>query len=256
MPEFQAPRFERRLTTLAFADIASYSRLIGTDEKTTVERWERVRSEILLPLLAAHRGRIAQFAGDALLIEFKSVIDAITWALDFQRATARRYSLADPMALRFRIAINIEDVIVEDDKIQGDGVNIAARIHQVAEPGQVVVTGLVRELVGNRAHAYFTDLGAHELKNIERPVAVFAVQPIDDHSVGPLHSPHLEWSSRPTLAVMPFLTLDEPERSNYFGQGITEDIISGLSTLRRSVSPSMSSASLASPMTGRHCEQR
>lgn len=225
--------FDRRLIALAFADVAGYSRLMIVDEMGTVTRWEQLRTEVLEPLLNEARGVIVEIRGDSLLIEFASLIDAINWAMNAQRATARKWEKDDPHALRLRIAINVEDVIVEGTLIQGDGVNIAARIHQAAEPGQVVTTGLVRELAGNRASANFVNLGTPKLKNVDRVVHLFAVEPSDEGSSGSkLHHPYLEWSSRPTLGVMPFLALGEAERTNYFSEGITEDIITGLSRSR------------------------
>ena len=227
------PPFGRRLTALAFADVAGYSRLMAIDEAGTIARWEQLRTEVLEPLLQEGRGAIVEMAGDALLIEFQSVIDAITWSLNAQRATERIRDANDPLALRLRIAINVDDVIVDGKFLHGDGVNIAARIHQAADPGQVVVTGLVHDLVGNRAPARFVNLGAPKLKNIDRIVQIYAVEPSETSSGGAkLHHPYLQWSSRPTVAIMPFLSAGEIEPSNYFSQGITEDIIAGLSRSR------------------------
>ena len=233
MPNSSKATFDRRLTALAFADVAGYSRLMTVDEIGTVTRWEQLRTEVLEPLLLEARGAIVEIRGDALLIEFASIIDAINWALNAQRATARKWDKDDPEALHLRIAINIDDVIAEGTLLQGDGVNIAARIHQAAEPGQVVTTGLVRELAGNRAPANFVNLGTPKLKNIDRVVHIFAVESSSERAGSPnLHHPYLEWSSRPTVAVLPFLSVGEAERTNYFSQGITEDIITGLSRSR------------------------
>lgn len=227
------PTFSRRLSALVFADVAGYSRLMALDETTTIKRWEQLRTEVLEPLLNEGRGAIVEMAGDALLIEFSSVIDAISWALNTQRATGRIWDENDPLALRLRIGINVDDVIVNGKQLLGEGVNIAARIHQAADPGQVVVTGLVHELAGNRAPARFINLGTPKLKNIDRVVRVYSLEPSEEKSgTSRLHHPYLEWSSRPTVAVMPFLSVGETEQSNYFGQGITEDIIAGLSRSR------------------------
>lgn len=225
--------FDRRLTTLAFADVAGYSRLMATDEFTTVSRWEHLRNEVLEPLLRESRGTVVEIAGDALLIEFVSVIEAIGWALNAQRAVERAWPPDDPLRLSLRIAINVDDVIVDGTILQGDGVNIAARIHQAADAGQIVVTGLVRDIVGNRSPVRFKNLGTPKLKNIDRVVHVFAVEPSQGRSdKSSLHHPYLEWSSRPTVAVLPFLSIGELEPSDYFGQGITEDIIGGLTRSR------------------------
>ena len=229
----QSERLSRRLMAIAFADVAGYSRLMAKDELGTITRWEQLRTGVLEPMLSEGRGTVIELAGDALLIEFVSVIDAITWALNAQRATSQKWEADDPLALRLRIAINIDDVIVDGKIRQSDGVNIAARIHQAAAPGQVVVTGLVRELVGNRATARFTNLGTPKLKNIDRAIQIFSVE---SSTPGPgastLYHPALEWSSRPTVAVMPFLGVGDADPNNYFSQGITEDIIAGLSRSR------------------------
>jgi adenylate cyclase len=233
MLDSEKPSFDRRLTALAFADVAGYSRLMASDELETVTRWEQLRTEVLEPLLREARGTVVEIAGDALLIEFASVIDAISWALNAQRVTNCFWPSDDPLRLSLRIAINVDDVIVDGTILQGDGVNIAARIHQAAEPGQVVVTGLVRDLVGNRAPAVFKNLGTPKLKNIDRVIQVFAVESSPERSgISALHHPYLVWSSRPTVAVMPFLSIGEVEPSDYFSQGITEDIIGGLARSR------------------------
>lgn len=224
--------FKRRLAAIAFADVAGFSRLMAIDDVQTLQRWKALRSAIIEPLMAHHGGRIAEMAGDAVLIEFPSVVHAVQWATQTQRAQQSRLRADDPFALRLRIGINVDDVIDDDGVLQGDGVNIAARIQQAAEPGQVVVTMLVREYVANRLPLVFRDLGTPPLKNIARPVRVFAVDWRDGDAAPRMSPPYLQWSSRPTVAVLPFRHVGGHGDDAYFGEGITDEIITGLSRSR------------------------
>ena len=160
----------RRLAAVAFADVAGFSRLIALRDVDTVLRWRSLRTEIMEPHMERHGGRIAEIAGDAVLVEFSSVVNAVRWAADVQRALARTNSPDNSSALFLRIAINVDDVIDDDGVLQGDGVNIASRIHQAAEPGQIVVTAAVRDYVMNRLPLTFHDLGTPPMKNIARTV--------------------------------------------------------------------------------------
>jgi len=220
---------KRRLAAIAFADIAGFSRLMAVDEVETVRRWRELRSQIMEPHMARHGGRVAEIAGDAVLVEFPSAVNAVRWAVDVQRSQQTRSNEPDPAALRVRIGINVEDVIDDDGILQGDGVNIAARIHQAAEPGQIVVTAAVRDYVMNRLPVAFHDLGMPSLKNIVRPVRVFAIEWIGGQVVP---HPYLQWSTRPTIAVLPFRTIGGTDDDSYFGDGITDEIITGLSRSR------------------------
>jgi adenylate cyclase len=155
---------DRRLAAIAFADVASYSRHIVSHELETLRRWKSLRTEIMEPYAAQHGGRVAEMAGDALLLEFPSAVSALRWAIDVQRAAESRRDESNPPALALRIGINVEDVIVDGDHLQGDGVNIAARIHQAAEPGHIVVTAAVRDHASGRLPVTFHDLGTPPLK--------------------------------------------------------------------------------------------
>ena len=228
----ESSTINRRLAAIAFADIAGFSRLMAIDEIETLRRWKALRSEIIEPHIARHRGRVAEIAGDAVLAEFPSVVNAVRWAADVQRAQRGARDEKDPFTLRLRIGINIEDVIDEDGILQGDGVNIASRIHQAAEPGQIVVTASVRDYVTNRLPLVFHDLGSPPLKNINRPVRVFAIEWVEGKKNNLIVQPYLQWSSRPTVAVLPFRTIGGTEDDGYFGDGITDEIISGLSRSR------------------------
>jgi TolB-like protein/Flp pilus assembly protein TadD len=227
----QSAPLKRRLAAVAFADVAGFSRLVAIDDEETLRRWRALREDLMQPQLERLGGRVAEMAGDALLIEFASVVEAVRWAVEVQQAIRRRDAPGDALAVRLRIGINIEDVIDDDGVLQGDGVNIAARIHQAAEPGEIVVTGVVRDYVHNRLPVRFRDLGTPPLKNIARPVRVYVVD-AKDAAAAPARTLHLQWSSRPTLAVMPFRDLGGADGEAYFGEGITEDIITGLSRSR------------------------
>ena len=148
-PSIAPSMITRRLAAIAFADVAGFSRLLGLRDVDTVMRWKALRTDIMEPHMARHGGRIAEIAGDAVLVEFPSVVNAVRWAADVQRIQERTVGDKDPFALHLRIAINVDDIIDEDGILQGDGVNVASRIHQAAEPGQIVVTAAVRDYVMN-----------------------------------------------------------------------------------------------------------
>ncbi len=182
--------------------------------------------------MARHGGRVAEIAGDAVLMEFPSVVNAVRWAADVQQAQERTRTTDGPLALHLRIGINVDDVIDEDGILQGDGVNIASRIHQAAEPGQIVVTAAVRDYVMNRLPLTFHDLGTPPMKNIARLVRVYTVEWTDGARGDPTAQPYLQWASRPTLAVLPFRTVRGTKDESYYGEGITDEIITGLSRNR------------------------
>jgi len=223
---------KRRLAAIAFADVAGFSRLIALQDVDTVLRWRTLRTEIMEPHMTRHGGRVAETAGDAVLVEFPSIVNAVRWAADVQQAQERTRTTDGPLALHLRIGINVDDVIDEDGILQGDGVNIASRIHQAAEPGQIVVTGAVRDYVMNRLPLTFHDLGTPPMKNIARLVRVYTVQWTEGVRGDPIAQPYLQWASRPTLAVLPFRTIRGTEDESYYGEGITDEIITGLSRNR------------------------
>ncbi len=168
---------ERRLAAILAADVVGFSRLMELDEAGTLARMRAVRLELMGPALEKCRGRIIKTTGDGILVEFQSVTDAVRCAADFQRAMAvRKDDAPNTSSLRFRIGINLGDVIVEDDDIFGDGVNVAARLESIAEPGGIYVSAAVRDQVGDRLDVAFEDLGEHSVKNISRPIRVFRVQ--------------------------------------------------------------------------------
>jgi adenylate cyclase len=218
----------RRLAAIAFADVAGFSRLMALKDVETVLRWRTLRTEIMEPHMVRHGGRIAEIAGDAVLVEFPSVVNAVRWAADVQRSQAQSATDESP-PLHLRIAINVDDVIDEDGILQGDGVNIASRIHQAAQPGQIVVTAAVRDYVMNRLPLTFHDLGMPPMKNINRMIRVYTVKWTEGARGDPVAQPYLQWSARPTIAVLPFRTISGTDDEAYYGEGITDEIITGLS---------------------------
>jgi TolB-like protein/class 3 adenylate cyclase/Tfp pilus assembly protein PilF len=220
----------RRLAAIVFADVAGWARLVEQNDVETLRAWKTLRAELIEPKILEHRGRLLEIAGDAVLIEFPSAVAAVTWALDMQRAMAHPEAEEQGTRLTLRIGINVEDVIVDEDRLIGDGVNIASRIHQLAAPGEIVVTGAVRDYVWNKMPNAFRDLGERELKNISRPIRMYRVEMSETGSRIPARSqPHLSWTKRPAIAVLPFRDLGGNPNEGYFGEGITEDIINGLS---------------------------
>ena len=215
---------------MVFADIAGFSRLLASNEVETLRQWKALRTEIMEPYTIQQGGRVAEMAGDALLVEFPSAVNAVRWAMDVQRAIRSRQDGSD-LSVSLRIGVNVEDVIVDNGTLQGEGVNIAARIHQAAEPGQVVVTAAVRDYVVNRLPVTFRHLGTPPMKNIAHVIRVFAVEWSEFGDREAAHQPYLQWSTRPTVAVLPFRNIGGANDS-YFGEGITEDIITGLSRSR------------------------
>src|SRR3954467_5654491 len=173
-----APGPERRLAAVVAADMVGYSRLMEIDETGTLARLKTHRLELIDPAIAKNRGRIIKTTGDGLLVEFQSVADAVLCAAEVQRRMARRNADVSPARwIQFRIGINLGDVIVEDNDIFGDGVNVAARLQVLAEPGGICISGAVRDQVGDRLDEIaFEDLGEQSVKNIARPIHVFRVR--------------------------------------------------------------------------------
>src|SRR5262249_51116572 len=202
-------RAQRRLAAILAADIAGYSRLISTDEEGTLRRIRSIRAEVVDPKIAAHHGRLVKTMGDGLLVEFASVVDAVRCASEMQQALAARDAeIGVAERIDFRIGINVGDVVVEDGDIFGDGVNVAARLEALAEPGGICVSSRVWEDVSGRLDLMFVDMGEQELKNIGRPVYVYRVIPRGSREgpkAGPIESASvLSLPDKPSIAVLPF----------------------------------------------------
>jgi adenylate cyclase len=226
----QVSTVTRRLAAIAFADVVGWSRLVERNDLDTLRAWRALRTDLIEPKFREHGGRLHETSGDALLIEFSSAVKAVAWALETQRALAPPHSEDRALHLKLRIAINVDDVIVDEETVIGDGVNIAARILQLAPPGQIVVTSVVRDYVWNKMPVSLIDLGDHQLKNISRPVRVYRIDPLQPIPQSPAPwQPHLSWAKRPAIAVLPFRDMNGNADERYFSEGITEDIISGLS---------------------------
>jgi len=228
----------RRLAAILAADVAGYSRLMGTDEEGTHERLKAHLGELVNPKIAEHRGRIVKNTGDGLLAEFASVVDAVRCAVEVQRGMAdREPGVPEDRRIRFRIGINLGDVIVEEHDIFGDGVNVAARLEALAEPGGICVSRIVRDQVRDRLDYAFEDMGAQSVKNIPRPVRVFALR-LDGAAGVPEANASPAISTSPPVAaprlsivVLPFTNLSNDPEQQYFADGITEDLTIDLSRL-------------------------
>jgi adenylate cyclase len=176
MAGLASERVERRLTAILAVDVAGYSRLMGADEEGTLARLKAHRRELVDPKIAEHRGRIVKTTGDGLLAEFASVVDAVRCAIEFQREMAGRNAGVSPDGrIEFRVGINLGDVISEEDDIFGDGVNVAARLEALAEPGGICVNRVVRDQVRDKIALSFEDMGEQQVKNIARPVRAYRV---------------------------------------------------------------------------------
>ena len=169
-------RVERRLAAILAADVSGYSRLMGIDEEGTLAALKAYRREIIDPKIAEHRGRIVKTTGDGALVEFASTVDAVRCAIDIQRAMpARNADMPPDKKIEFRIGINVGDIIVDGDDIFGDGVNVAARLESISEPGGICISGVVHQQVSGRVKAGFADLGDQNLKNIAQPVRAYRI---------------------------------------------------------------------------------
>jgi TolB-like protein/class 3 adenylate cyclase len=222
----------RRLAAILAADVAGYSRLMGADEEGTLERLRTLRRELLDPKIAEHRGRLVKTTGDGFLIEFGSVVDALRCAVDVQREmTGRNTGVPLDNRVEFRIGINVGDIVVEDGDIFGDGVNVAARLEALAEPGGICVPARVQEDAVGRLDLVFEDIGEQALKNITRPVRAYRVVAAAGSSMMRASSgPPLP--DKPSIAVLPFANMSGDPEQEYFVDGMVEEIITALSRIR------------------------
>jgi adenylate cyclase len=228
----------RRLAAILAADVAGYSRLMGTDEEGTHERLKAHRRELVDPKISERSGRIVKTTGDGMLAEFPSVVDAVRCAVELQRAMIdREAAVPEDRRIRFRIGINLGDVIVEDDDIFGDGVNVAARLEALAEPGGICLSRMVRDQIRDKLTYAFEDFGEQSVKNIARPVRVYALRPevVADlpASIAPAASPtsRLAVVPRLSIVVLPFANLSNDPEQQYFADGMTEDLTTDLSRI-------------------------
>lgn len=229
------PGPERRLAAVLAADMVGFSRLMEVDEAGTLARLKTHRVELIDPAIAKNRGIIIKTTGDGMLAEFHSVVDAVLCAAEVQRRMARRNAdVSPPRWIQFRIGINLGDVIVDQNDIFGDGVNVAARLEALAEPGGICVSGAVRDQVGDRLDGLqFDDLGEQSVKNIARPIRVFRIRLAEGPASLPDATTALATSSivskKPSIAVLPFANMSGDPEQEFFADGLTEDIITELS---------------------------
>jgi adenylate cyclase len=224
------PPITRRLAAILAADVAGYSRLMAEDEEATLRRLEEYRRTIS-DLIDEHSGRIFGSAGDGLIAEFNSTVQAVRAAVAIQRALDRRNADV-PQARRmdFRIGINVGDVMADGQNLLGDGVNVAARVEGVADPGGICISGAVRDQIEGKLSFRLTSKGERSLKNIPRPVPVYALHwPAEDPIASGVLSGAPALPDKPSIAVLPFLNMSGDPEQEYFADGITEDITTALS---------------------------
>jgi adenylate cyclase len=222
---------EQRLAAILAADMAGYSRLMEVDERGTLARLRTHRIELIDPAISKNQGRIIKTTGDGMLVEFQSVADAVRCAVEVQERMRRRNAdVPSDGRIEFRIGINLGDIIFEDDDIFGDGVNVAARLEQIADVGGICVAAAVRDQVADRLDVVFEDLGDKSLKNINRPVRAYRVLlDVEQASDAGSSTGEATTVAKPTIAVLPFANMSGDPEQEFFVDGLTEDILTELS---------------------------
>jgi adenylate cyclase len=226
----------RRLTAILAADVAGYSRLMGADEERTHDCLKSHLAELVNPKIGEHRGRVVKNTGDGFLAEFACVVDAVRCAIEIQRRMAERNADTPPaQRIEFRVGINLGDVITEEHDIFGDGVNVAARLEALAEPGGICISGTVYEQVRDKLTYPFEDRGEQQVKNIARPVQVYALPSgtaVARRDAGIARTAMLRTTTpRLSLVVLPFDNLSSDPEQQYFADGITDDLTTDLSRI-------------------------
>ncbi len=232
-------RVKRRLAAILAADVVGYSRLMGADEAGTLAQLKNQRAELIDPTVAAHDGRIVKLMGDGMLAEFASVVDAVQCAVEIQREMAERNAeVSQDRKIELRIGINLGDVILDGDDIYGDGVNVAARLESLAEPGGICISGAVHDAVGNKLAVRLEFMGEKEMKNIETPVRTYRIGVGDSAPGASVDTParraaaaalpRAKRSDGPSLAVRPFENLSGDPEQDHFANSITHGIITAL----------------------------
>ena len=227
-------RVNRKLAAILAADVVGYSRLMASDEEGTLAALKWHRQTVLEPAVAAYHGRIVKLIGDGTIVEFASVVDAVNCALSVQRSgdLLQEENLHQPKIV-LRIGINLGDVIIEGDDIYGDGVNIAARLEPVAEPGGICISSIVNESIGNRIDVRFQDGGQVNAKNIDRPIRIWRWHPgtAEAAVTNGQRSSNGAPQTHAAIAVLPFTNMSGDPEQEYFSDGISEDIITDLSKI-------------------------
>lgn len=220
-------RVERKLAAILAADVVGYSRLMGEDETGTLTALKELRATLIDPTIAEHRGRIVKLMGDGVLVEFASAVDAVECAVSIQRGMSQQNAkMPDSKSILLRFGVNVGDVIIDGDDIYGDGVNVAARLEGLANPGGICISGMVFDYVKGKLDAGFEDLGPQQVKNIAEPVRVYRVT-----SASVTHAPtsDLPLPEKPSIAVLPFDNMSDDHEQEYFSDGISEDLTTALS---------------------------
>ena len=229
-------RVQRRLAAILAADMVGYSRLMGSDEEGTIARQKAHRAELIDLEITGHGGRIVKTTGDGLLVEFASVVDAVQCGVAIQRGMAKRdMNLPEDQRIRYRIGINLGDIVIDGDDILGDGVNVAARLEGLSHPGGLCISDVVHQSVTGKLDLDFDDLGEQAFKNIDRPVRAYSLQIHEDVLAGPPQSQQAAetpFGGKPSVAVLPFANMSGNPDDEYFSDGLTEDIITELSRFR------------------------
>ena len=222
---------ERKLAAILVADVVGYTRLMGEDEAATLDALKEHRNELIEPTITAHQGRVVKLLGDGILAEFPSVVEAVKCGVEIQHGMGgRNEDQPADRRIEFRIGINLGDVMVEGDDLYGDGVNVAARLEGLAEPGGIMVSATVHEHVANKLDIPFEDLGEREVKNIAKPIRIYRVR--GSVGEGGASSRAAPIDERPAVAVLPFANMSGDPEQEYFSDGLTEDIITALAHWR------------------------
>jgi adenylate cyclase len=232
---------ERRLAAVLAADVAGYSRLMGTDEEGTLARLKAVRKALVDPAIASHRGRIVKTTGDGMLVEFASAVDAVRGAVEVQRGMAEQNaSVPQNQRIEFRIGIHVGDIIIDDNDIFGDGVNVAARLEGIAEPGGICISDDAQRQIRGKVDIAFEDMGPQNLKNITEPMRAWRLKMSASASAATSTKPPVKFTQtqalalpdKPSIAVLPFQNMSGDPEQEYFADGMVEDIITALSRFR------------------------
>ena len=211
--------------------MVGFSAQMEVDEEGTLNSLRRWRRELIHPTLERHAGRLIKTTGDGMLVEFASVVDAVAFAVDIQQGAAERNAATDKPEMLFRIGINLGDVVIEEGDVYGDGVNVAARLEPLAEPGGILVSAAVREQVGDRSNAVFKDAGERTLKNISRPIRTYSIVTGTERPRTSKTAPTAT-GGKPSIAVLPLDNMSSDPDDEFFADGLTEDILTGLSRFK------------------------
>jgi adenylate cyclase len=239
----------RKIAAILVADVVGYSRLVGADEERTIARLRALRSDLIDPAIAAHHARIVSRTGDGSLIEFRSVVDAVRCAIEVQNGLIERNAdLPAERRIEFRVGIHLGDVVEEaDGDLMDDGVNIAARLEGIAEPGAVCLSEQAYRQVKGRLDLAVRDFGPIQLKNIAEPIGIYSLEvgkPVQAKPAQPSPEPRLSLPQKPSIAVLPLQNMSGDPEQEYFVDGMVEDIIT---VSRASSGRSSSRATQASP---------